>query len=111
MKEFRSILFLMVVAPIVLAACATVPSEQAAQQGPQQQLASEALDYRAQSYTLWDMADRRRAEADILSQQLGREHAEVQIKLRLAEELTRAAEEADRQARGTRQQVPHGMVQ
>jgi hypothetical protein len=106
-----SSLSLLAAASVVLAACATVPSEQSEQQGPQQQLASEAHDYRAQSYTLWDMADRRRAEADILSQQLGRDHAEVQMKLRLAEELTRAAEEADRQARGTRQQVPHGMMQ
>ena len=112
MKALQAI-SLMIVAPILLAACATVSDEQPAQQrgSPQQRVAGEARDYRAQAYTLWDMADRRQAEADILSQQLGRDHAEVQLKLRLAEELTKAAEEADQQAREMRRLVPHGMVQ
>ena len=112
MNSTRSLYGCVSVALLLLAGCATVPIDETSQgASPQQDLANEARDYRAQSYTLWDMADRRQAEAEVLSQELGPDHAEVQLKLRLAEELQKAALEADRQARDTRRQVPHGMVQ
>lgn len=112
MKQARSIYFV-VAAPILIAACATVPANQTAQPGgsTQQELAENAQDYRVQSYILWDMAKRRQAEANVLSQKLGPDDEQVQRKLQLAQELQKAAEEADLKGRATRRYVPHGMVQ
>jgi hypothetical protein len=63
MTQGRSLYFV-AAAPILMAACATGPSDQTTQTtqlpgSPHQDLAVEAQEYRAQSYTLWDMADRR----------------------------------------------------
>jgi hypothetical protein len=114
MGRLRSI-YLVLAAPTLIAACATVPGDRTVQPegSSQQELADEAQDYRAQSYVLWDMARRRQAEADvlILSQKLGPNHEEVQRKFQLAQELQRAAEEADQKGRATRRQVPHNVVQ
>jgi hypothetical protein len=87
MTQARSLYFV-AAAPILMAACAG-PSNQTTQTtqlpgSPQQDRAVEAQEYRAQSYTLWDMADRRYAEAEVLSQQLGSNHEAVQQKFRLA---------------------------
>jgi hypothetical protein len=112
MGRLRSI-YLVLAAPTLIAACATVPGDRTVQPegSSQQELADEAQDYRAQSYVLWDMARRRQAEADVLSQKLGPNHEEVQRKFQLAQELQRAAEEADQKGRATRRQVPHNVVQ
>ena len=78
---------------------------------PQQQAASQRTDYRTQANALREMADRRQLEANLLTRELGATGPSVEKKLRLAEELRAAAEDADNKARSLSRNVPHGMVQ
>jgi hypothetical protein len=112
MRGLRSIQ-VVITASMLIAGCATDSSDRAVQPGgsSQQDLADDAHHYRAQAYVLWDMAQRRQAEAEVLSQKLGPDHEDVQRKLKLAQELQKAATEADRKARATKRQVPHNVVQ
>jgi hypothetical protein len=77
----------------------------------QQEAAREAQDYRGEAYELWEMADRRDREAELLANDLGPDDPKVRQKRDLAQELRAAAREMEQKGRVARQQVPHGMVQ
>lgn len=78
---------------------------------PQQDVARQTIDYRAQANSLREMADRRQLEADLLAREVSSSDLTVEKKRRLAEELRAAAVDADNRAKDTGRQVPHRMVQ
>jgi hypothetical protein len=78
---------------------------------PQQEAASQSIEYRNHADALREMADRRQLEADLLAREVGPNVPSIGKKRRLAEELRAAATDAENKARSLSLRAPHAMVQ
>jgi hypothetical protein len=77
----------------------------------QQDIATDAKQYRQHAAELREMGRRRQIEADVLSQKENPDMERVQGKRELAKDLLEAADQFDMKSRELQRNVPHGMVQ
>lgn len=76
----------------------------------QQQIATDARQYRQHAAELREMARRRQMEADVLAQKETPDMERIQGKRELAKDLLEAADQFEAKGKELQREVPHGMV-